>query len=184
MFVDIKYLENIKFNNCENCYECCKKPMAPLILDDFEKVYHHFPILIAKLDYLKPVMLLSNEHHCPYLVNEKCSIYDTRPPACRIYPYSPWYDKILLDLSCKGIGIYGEEIATNYKEFKNSKFYEERFENINEKLKKTINWTYSQKLIYLKKHHGIKIYKIKSQKEKFNNLVQESYKYLKNYGMV
>jgi len=138
MYVDIKYLDKLKFNNCENCYECCKKLMALLILEDFKKVYNYFPILIAKFDFLKPVMLLSNDKYCPYLKNEKCSIYENRPPACRIYPYSPWYDKILLDISCDGIGIKGEKILLSY--------FMKIFDNITQKIENTLRWTLSQKL--------------------------------------
>ena len=71
MFVDLKHLDLLKFKGCEECVDCCKKPMAPLILDDFEKVYKYFPILIAELDTLKPVMLLSNKISCPYLKDNK-----------------------------------------------------------------------------------------------------------------
>ena len=181
MFVDISYLELIKFKGCEGCTECCKKPMAPLILDDFEKVYKYFPILIAKLDVLKPVMLLSNDISCPYLKNNLCSIYENRPPACKIYPYSPWYDKILLDLSCKGVGIEGKTLPTTYDEFINSQFYENRFFNISEKLEHTLKWLQNEELIPFITYINIQLFKLKPNNNPYNILHQKSLINLDNY---
>jgi len=184
MFVDIKYLELIRFNECKECSECCKKPMTPLVLDDFEKVYEYFPILIAKLDIFKPVMLLSNEISCPYLKEDWCSIYENRPPACKIYPYSPWYDKILLDLSCKGIGTKGKIIPTDYNEFKNSTFFEKRFINITEKLQNTLKWLEKEELTDFGEYKNIKLYKLKPNDNHYNLLHQKSLQNLKNYSNI
>jgi Fe-S-cluster containining protein len=180
MYVNIKHLENLKFNNCQNCIKCCENKMfAPLILDDIKKVYKFFPIFIIFIPNPKLVIPLSLNKHCPYLKNNKCSIYEHRPPACKIYPFSPWYEEIILDLSCDGIGIEGEKLPLSIKEFKNSKFYDERIENIKEKLEKTNNWIKNQKLTYLTKINNIKIYKIKQKKDKYNKLIQLSYKNFK-----
>jgi hypothetical protein len=181
MYADIKHLELLKFKGCDNCYECCKKPMAPLILNDFEKVYKYFPILIAKLDFFKPVMLLSNEISCPYLRNGKCTIYENRPPACKIYPFSPWYDSILLDIGCKGVGTYGNPLPLNEREFKNSEFYEERFENITEKITKTSNWIKNQTLKPFKTLHGIELFTLDRYENAFAELMKLSHKNLSNY---
>ena len=166
MFVDLKHLDLLKFKGCEECVDCCKKPMAPLILDDFEKVYKYFPILIAELDTLKPVMLLSNKISCPYLKDNKCSIYINRPPACKIYPYSPWYDTILLDLSCRGVGIEGKYLPMKKEDFLYSEFYEERFDNIINKIKKTEEWLNTLKLTLFNTYHGINIYTIAKHNDK------------------
>ena len=181
MFVNIKHLELIKFKYCQECDECCKnKLLAPLVLEDFEKVYEYFPIVIAKLDTLRIVMLLSNEK-CPYLKNSKCSIYDKRPPACKIYPYSPWYGEILLDISCPGIGIKGEKIPLNKEEFLKSPFYDERFENISEKLKNSFLWLKAHKLKFLTTYKGIKLYTLKNGKDKFFKMHQKSLTHLHYY---
>ena len=183
MYANINHLELIKFNGCDKCSECCKnKLMAPLVLEDFEKVYKYFPILIAKLDTYKPVMLLSNGVSCPYLKENKCTIYEKRPPACKIYPYSPWYDSILLDLSCKGIGIEGSPLPTRKEDFIKSDFYEERFENITEKLNKTSKWIEKLTLEYFGKIQHIKLYKIKNMhKDKFTDMYEKSLVHLKKY---
>ena len=182
MYADINHLELIKFNGCDGCTECCKsKLMAPLILEDFKKVYKYFPILIAKLDTYKPVMLLSNETSCPYLKKDKCSIYEKRPPACKIYPYSPWYDSILLDLSCKGVGIKGEALPLTKEEFYNSKFFDERIENITEKIEKTTIWLQNQQLIPFKIYKGIELFSIKNNDDKYSEMIIKSSVHLNKY---
>jgi len=182
LYVNINYLENLKFNNCKDCCECCKnKYLAPLILEDFEKVYEYFPIFIAKLETFKPVMLLSNEKQCPYLINEKCSIYEKRPPACRLYPYSPWYDKILIDLSCKGIGIEGENLPLSTKSFKNSSFFDERVIDIENKIFNTYKWLENKQLHPFTTYHGIELFDIKDKNDKYDEMIIKSKRNLENY---
>jgi Fe-S-cluster containining protein len=184
MYVNIKYLDNVKFNNCEGCIKCCENKMfAPLILEDIKKVYKFFPIFVIFLPEPKLVIPLSLNKGCPYLENNKCSIYEFRPPACKIYPFSPWFGEIILDLSCDGIGINGEKLPLTKNEFKHSKFYDERIENIEEKLNKTNNWIKKQKLKYLTKINNIKIYKIKKNNDNFNNFIQLSYKNLEIFNL-
>ena len=146
MYVDINDVEFLRFNNCRDCNKCCyEKIFAPLILDDFERVYKYFPIFIVEVGYLRPVMIISDgKNPCRYLEKGKCSIYENRPPACKIYPFSPWYDKILIDLSCPGIGVEGELLPLD--NFKDSKFYDKRFENIETKIIKTQEWLSKKRL--------------------------------------
>lgn len=183
MYVDIRDLELIKFNNCKECDECCRnKYLAPLFLEDFEKVYKFFPILIAKLDTFKPVMLLSNETSCPYLKNSQCTIYDYRPPACKIYPFSPWYEKVLLDLSCPGIGTEGDILDLD--NFQTTNFYEERFSNTTQKLNRSIKWSRNKKLKKVGEIFGIKLYKVVDFGDKHSFYMQKSWIFLKAYKMV
>ncbi|MEO1923397.1 MAG: YkgJ family cysteine cluster protein [Nautiliaceae bacterium] len=182
MYANIKHLHLLKFNNCENCTECCKnKFLAPLVLDDFEKVCDYFPIVIAKLEVFKPVMLLSTEKGCPYLQNDKCSIYEQRPPACKIYPFSPWYDSILLDLSCPGVGTQGLFLPLTKKEFCSSSFFDERVINIKQKLINTAKWLENKKITPIGSVKNIEIFQISNPKDKYDLIHKKSLKFLKNY---
>jgi len=170
MFVNIENLENLKFNNCENCSKCCEGKffLAPLILEDFKEVYKKFEIYFVKIEEsIKAVMVLSEEGKCKYLENGKCLIYDDRPPACKIYPYSPYFDEVRLDISCDGVGLSGEELILNKNEFKNSPFFHKRFENFVEKLSKTEKFLnqYKDKLKYKKEIKGVKLYEIVDNNE-------------------
>jgi Fe-S-cluster containining protein len=157
---------------------------APLILEDIKKVYKYFPILVIFIPEPKLVIPLALEKSCPYLNEHKCTIYENRPPACKIYPYTPWYVEIFLDLSCKGIGIKGEKLPLTLNEFKNSKFYDERIENIEKKLNTTNQWLKKQQIKFLTKINNIKIYKIRKNNDSFNKLIQLSYKNLKIFNLI
>jgi len=182
MFVDINDLHLLKFNNCKDCDECCKnKYLAPLVLDDFEKVYKYFPIIFAKLDFYKPVIMISSKNGCPYLENGLCTIYENRPPACKLYPYSPWYDKLLLDIACKGVGIEGDYLPLNFEDFKKSKFFEKRVEDIDLKIKKTREWLRENKIEFFTNFKGVKLYKLTTFNDKYAQMVKKSQIHLEKY---
>lgn len=143
-----KEIEKYTFNGCATCKECCdgkRFVLAPLILEDFKVVVGFFPILFGYIDNeLKVFMLFGNgEETCPYLVNDFCSIYTTRPPACRTYPLTPYDGTILCDTTCPAVEKV--EIAPKGIKFKEDKnvnpiFYTKRFEGFKEKLEKTTKW--------------------------------------------
>ena len=158
---NILKLPPLYFAGCGECSECCdgKFFLAPLILEDFEKVEKYFEIRAIVLDEIIPVMLLTDgENGCKYLKNGKCEIYNNRPPACKIYPFSPFYDDIFIDLSCKAIGIEGKKLPCNKEEYINSEFFEERFIDFRKKRQKTIEYMKTKKLIFDKEIKGIKLY--------------------------
>ena len=158
---NISKITPLYFKGCEECNECCEGKffLAPLILEDFEKVKHYFEIRAIILDEIIPVMLLTDgENACKYLKNGRCEIYEKRPPACRIYPFSPYYDEIFLDLSCNGVGIEGKKLPSNWKEFQNSPFFEERFIDFKKKREKTLEYMKQKELIFDKEIKGIKLY--------------------------
>jgi Fe-S-cluster containining protein len=159
---NINNLSQLYFRGCENCSECCEGKffLAPLILEDFDKVKKYFEIRAIILDEIIPVMLLTDgKNPCKYLKDNRCSIYEERPPACKIYPFSPFYDDIFIDLSCPAVGDVGDKLPTNKKEYFKSDFFEERFINFKIKRENTINFMKCQKLIFDKEIKGIKLYK-------------------------
>ncbi len=108
-FVNI-HDHDIYFQGCSRCEGfCCQGKngfmMAPLILDDFEEVFEHFPIVFAFHESHLNVFMLINDGQsaCRYLSANGCSIYDHRPPACKLYPISPYYEHILVDTSCPSV---------------------------------------------------------------------------------
>lgn len=134
MFEDISQFKKISFSTCEGCLEgCCSGARiicAPLLVQDFHEVYERFPILFAYLkdEGLKAFVLLTNgQKACRYFKDNKCSIYEFRPPACRTYPLSPYYEKIFVDTSCPGVMNEGIKLYENKQIHQN--FYHSRFEN-------------------------------------------------------
>ena len=161
MRIEVEKAPPLYFKGCGDCVQCCEGKffLAPLVLEDFEKVKEHFEIRAIRLEEVVPVMLLTDgEHSCKYLKNGKCSIYDSRPPACKIYPFSPYFDKLLIDLECEAVGNIGEKLPTNYNEFTNSPFFEERFNNFVKKREKTIEYMKTKELFYDRTIQGIDLY--------------------------
>lgn len=133
------------FNGCASCDKrCCDGragyALTPLIVDDFAEVYKHFPILFGSVnDVFRPLMLLNDGNsRCSYLdENGQCMIYEERPPSCRLYPVSPFFDEVFIDSNCPSVSgeMMGEPIVKAGKVVE--KFYHERLENFTEKLEKT-----------------------------------------------
>jgi len=160
---NIKKLPPLYFKGCKDCTKCCDGTqffLAPLVLDDFEKVKPYFEIRAIILDDIIPVMLFNDGNSpCKYLEEGKCTIYENRPPACKIYPFSPFFDEIFIDLSCDAISFEGDRLPTSKEELLKSNFFDERMINLTEKRAKTIEYMKNQKLEFDKEIKGIKLYK-------------------------
>jgi len=159
---NIEKLPSLYFRGCGDCSKCCEGKffLAPLILDDFEKVKPYFEIRAVIFEEIIPVMLLTDGiNPCKYLKNGNCEIYENRPPACRIYPFSPYYDDIFIDLECDAISFEGERLPSNKKELFKSSFFDERMIYFKEKREKTLEYMKKQKLVFDREIKGIKLYK-------------------------
>lgn len=124
------------FSGCNGCVECCKYPFIPLVLDDFKFVYEYFPIVFAYINKeLRVLILLSDGEKCRYLKDGICSIYENRPPSCKMYPISPFFGSLLLDYSCPSVGDMGTFLIRNGEVGESN--YHERVDNFEEKLAAT-----------------------------------------------
>ena len=133
------------FGGCASCDKrCCDGragySLTPLITDDFADVYKHFPILFGTInDVFRPLMVMNDGNStCSYLgANGECQIYNERPPACRLYPISPFFDEVFIDSHCPGVSteMTGEAIVQHGKVA--SKFYHQRLKNFAKKLEQT-----------------------------------------------
>ncbi|WP_457560069.1 YkgJ family cysteine cluster protein [Caminibacter sp.] len=178
MFVDVSKIDLLKFKGCEGCSECCKKPFAPLVLDDFKKVYENFAIVLVDIVHIRPMMVIAKDKACKYLENEKCLIYEERPPACRIYPFSPFFDKLYLDVGCKGVGIEGDFLPMDWNEFRWSDFFDERFIKFEEKLLKTNVWLEGKKFKKAGKIRGMEYFVLEEIEDEYDKMHLDSLKNL------
>ncbi len=107
-FVNISEGDRL-FGGCDSCGgKCCDGVngfcAAPLVLEDFAQVYERFPILFSLEDSIKALVVLNNGlGYCPYYRHSRCSIYEHRTPACKLYPISPYFDEILVDTACPAV---------------------------------------------------------------------------------
>lgn len=142
-FVHIKK-QDWHFSGCSTCKgDCCNGAKgfvgSPLILEDFAEVYEYFPILFSfKEEKLSAYVLLNDgKSHCPYYVDHRCSIYEHRTPACKLYPVSPYFEHIFVDTQCPAINAHRGGKAVCMNGVLQSDFYTKRLENFVEKLEKT-----------------------------------------------
>lgn len=144
MFTNIKDAGKMYFSSCDNCLkDCCSAPMvmlAPLIMEDFQYVYKKFLIQFAYIgDELKALMIINKgEGSCSYYVDNRCTIYKDRPPACRMYPISPYYDEFYISNDCSALTFdekLGELICDS--EGISDKFFHPRADNFVKKLQFT-----------------------------------------------
>lgn len=135
------------FGDCCKCEaQCCNgvygSMFSQIILEEFENIYKYFPILFifGELNYAKAIILLTDGFNaCPYLQNNRCSIYEKRPNVCKIYPLSPCLDnKIYIDNCCPQVNPKDTNRSLIIKENKLSeKFQNDIFENYQDKYIKT-----------------------------------------------
>ncbi|WP_263834054.1 YkgJ family cysteine cluster protein [Sulfurospirillum oryzae] len=141
-FVNIKS-HNFHFHGCSTCEgHCCNGAKgfaaSPLILEDFEEVYKNFPILfsVTEQKLMAYVLLNDGKNYCRYYVNQQCSIYLQRPPACKLYPVSPYFEQLFIDTACPSVN-QDSGYSLCHDGQLNSAFATKRLENFVEKLEET-----------------------------------------------
>jgi len=78
--------------DCTQCANCCKALVVAPDFRDISELAQHTQI--STLDFKKKYMkkdtdgdLVFKQKPCPFLKNNKCSVYSSRPQLCRNYPY-------------------------------------------------------------------------------------------------
>ena len=146
MYVNLKDATHLSFSSCHECQSSCcngsRFMLAPLILNDLQDVYERFLIAFAYIDEkLRMVMLISNRKKpCIYYQEGLCTIYESRPPACVLYPFTPFYDELLIDTACDAVGSEGFLLQADEREGTQQihpSFFHQRVENFFDKLKAT-----------------------------------------------
>lgn len=84
-----KYFQII---DCTDCANCCKKLTPALSLEETEKIAGYLKLTYAEFEeeYVErktPQGILLKGSECPFLSENKCSVYEYRPEACRSYPH-------------------------------------------------------------------------------------------------
>ena len=146
MYINIEEAKGLCFSDCQTCTtSCCdggRFIVAPLVMEDFKSVYEKFLIAFALIDdKLRVVMLISNRNKpCIYYKDKRCTIYEERPPACVLYPYTPYFDEVLIDTACEAVGDVGLSLtqdADKLLEKVHPSFYHKRLEGFSSKLEVT-----------------------------------------------
>ncbi len=80
--------------NCLDCANCCKTHSPLFIRRDIERIAKH--LRLSPAQFSSQYLLIDEDGDwvfhtspCPFLAKDnKCSIYDIRPEACREYPHT------------------------------------------------------------------------------------------------
>jgi hypothetical protein len=171
-YVNINHANPFYFSSCEGCETpCCDGSrflFAPMILDDFEEVYKNFPIVFAYIDGQWRILMIiaTKENGCAYYIDKKCSIYEQRPPPCKLYPINPYFDDLLVDTSCQAVSSENGSFLASSDQI-SPHFYHSRIENFNEKRVKTHEYllTLIGNLSLLGTLKGIAVYRYEGDQE-------------------
>jgi uncharacterized protein len=84
-----------KMIDCTTCANCCREVSPTLSESDVERLALHFGMSNSEFasKYLNRAESTADnpwimrERPCPFLKDNRCSVYDHRPANCRDYPY-------------------------------------------------------------------------------------------------
>ncbi len=118
---DLSELDGATYSCLDGCALCCL--CQPELLPDEERAFRDDPMLSAGLadrhispDVKGAAIRLQGAHGaCHFLRGRRCSIYQRRPHYCRAFPvsvYAGWRIQLNANLSCRGIGLPGEDLTT------------------------------------------------------------------------
>jgi len=113
--------------DCLDCGNCCKTTSPAMYERDIDRLAKHLKIKPSKL--IEQYLYLDEDNEyvfktapCPFLgVDNYCSVYESRPLACREYPHTNrkrFYQ--VLDLSLKNTEIC-PAVATVFEKLRNLK---------------------------------------------------------------
>lgn len=94
---------------CGDCHKCCISLSPNLTQEEFESGKYIYTFLTSGID--KPIIAVPRlNDKCIYFIDEKCSIYDDRPKACRQFDCRKGHYPPLKDHALEKFGEYCEEI--------------------------------------------------------------------------
>jgi uncharacterized protein len=81
--------------DCTTCANCCRHVSPGLTEEDVQRLAGHLGMSVTNFaaKYLEPVKTepdlpwIMRERPCPFLKENRCSVYEHRPSTCRGYPY-------------------------------------------------------------------------------------------------
>jgi uncharacterized protein len=77
--------------DCTQCANCCKVIGPVLSKADIAKLARHFKLTVTEFTSLYVMEdecgFVFNTRLCPFLANNRCTVYEHRPRDCRSYPH-------------------------------------------------------------------------------------------------
>jgi uncharacterized protein len=79
--------------DCTNCANCCKTLSPQVSQTDIKRISAF--LQISETEFIEKYLKIGDENKyemnalpCPFLKDDKCSIYEVRPTVCREYPHT------------------------------------------------------------------------------------------------
>ncbi|MEW5748343.1 MAG: YkgJ family cysteine cluster protein [Candidatus Thermoplasmatota archaeon] len=119
---DLSEVEGLTYACIDGCALCCL--CQPELLPDEERAFRGDPALRGGVadQHISPdvqgaaIRLQGAHGACHFLRQRRCSIYQRRPHYCRAFPlsvFSGWRVQVNANLSCRGMGLPGEDLAAS-----------------------------------------------------------------------
>jgi len=119
--IDYSEVDGKTYNCVDNCALCCL--CQPELLPHEEEKFRKDPRLEAGIAqrHISPevkgaaIKLKGAHGACYFLKNRRCEIYDQRTHFCRSFPinvFVGWRIQLNANMSCRGIGLPGEDLRT------------------------------------------------------------------------
>lgn len=119
--LDLSELEGLTYTCLDGCGLCCL--CQPELLQEEEAAFRADPALSAGLAerHISPevrgaaIRLQGAHGACHFLKDRRCSIYQRRPHYCMAFPisvFSGWRVQLNANMSCRGIGLPGEDLTS------------------------------------------------------------------------
>ena len=117
--IDYSEVKGKTYSCIDNCALCCL--CQPELLPLEAARFRNDPILAQGVAdrHISPevrgaaIKLRGAYGACHFLENKRCKIYTMRPHFCRLFPvnvFVGWRIQLMLNLSCRGIGLPGEDL--------------------------------------------------------------------------
>jgi Fe-S-cluster containining protein len=143
-------------NGCEGCSKCCEMCNVDLSFYDVERLASYLRMtqeeftskFCIKAPYDQLYFFRIRQKPCPFLNENKCSVYEARPTKCVLYPF-------ISDLQNEKIGQYekqGKTVVVTPTWCKAGNTVQEMLQKINEKLAGLTEQQRSQLSEYVKEN--------------------------------
>lgn len=103
--VDRARFSDLKFTCLEDCADCCNGHLVIVPEPELQEMILRETYPISLKPRLRAIRRDRNGY-CVFLEEGRCSIQETKPLACKGYPFflDPFTERVYLDIKCKGLG--------------------------------------------------------------------------------
>jgi Fe-S-cluster containining protein len=107
----------------EGCHACCSVP--PLDKKIYERNKHLIKVEVNEIKAHNKIIPVTEDNVCPFLIDEKCIIYEDRPRVCKDMGQTP-------KMPCPFVKVDGT-LRNKFEVQKITNFWDKKFEKLKSK---------------------------------------------------